>query len=483
MKIEDICVSVDSKEDSSWGFAKTKRILLRRANCEFGQSTFCARVGNFLFPNRDYTYEGFSGIIQQENWKFLDSIGFALINDEKEYVELNCSQVMVTPITATYFFDFKDYENENNSLKIEYYLLQNTCATLNVNASIIKNSKKYKLIVKPYCDIRFMYSQSNPNQMKIIDKTDRTVQIEKEGKVLVLKFKGEVEINEELKIVEWNYKISDGFRKIENGGINFNSSNRQLLDFGCINCTFFANKVEFQTSATDIEGVKNALRWNLKNDDLKSNLLSFARIAKAIEPDRLTLGNCWTQQQANAICARGGVLLNNFDFASNPPFLDAGCFWFRNPWMRDVFETIYVNFPLFYKVQKRKIRAFIFNALNLQRNGLIPNKLSEIRNEKVDYSSLDATLLCYLVAIEYCKLTDDKILKALLNRSILESITSFRNRKDKVSLNDNGLLSCPANFGWVDSVFIDKQTGERITGRVPKLWSEELINKNNKRLG
>lgn len=476
MKISDVSFNLDSKENPSWNYAKTKRILLRKSNCEFSQSVFSAKIENFVFPNRDYTYEGFSAIVGGENWKFLDGIGFALKNQNDEFIELFAKEILITPIDATYFFDF--FENEKRkTLKIQYYLLNNSCATLYITASLETDGKNYKLAVKPYCDIRFMYQQSLPENM-LIKIENQKILVEKEGKVLAVDFKTKPEYLQPSKNANWTYKLSDGFREINEGKITFKTASRNVLDLGEFDCKFYSNKVEIQfraTIKTDLKGIDN---WNEKNDDFKASLLSISRIVKPLNPVIEKAKRKWGEEKSKQICARGIILLEKFELASNPRFEDAGCFWFRNPWMRDVFESIYVNFPLFYLIQKRKVRKYIFHALNLQKNGLIPNKFAETENGQMDYSSIDATLLCFLVAIEYCKRTDDRIIKALLKRSILESINNFRSKQGLVVLNDNGLISCPANYGWVDSIYSEEKTGRKITGRVPKLWSIEDIEKD-----
>ncbi|MBU3902054.1 MAG: hypothetical protein KKE04_01655 [Candidatus Thermoplasmatota archaeon] len=60
--------------------AKTQRILLRNPRVEFGQSIFSCRLGDYVIPNRDYHYEGLTAIVNNENWKFLDGIGFEVEN-------------------------------------------------------------------------------------------------------------------------------------------------------------------------------------------------------------------------------------------------------------------------------------------------------------------------------------------------------------------------------------------------------------------
>jgi glycogen debranching enzyme len=178
-----------------------------------------------------------------------------------------------------------------------------------------------------------------------------------------------------------------------------------------------------------------------------------------------TAESTWSRQKAVALAGRTLGLLSGFDCNG---FLCAGGYWFRKPWFRDAFESIYFNFPLFHEYRKRLLKNCITIGLRAQENALTPILLGS--GEKC----FDATLLCLLSSLKYLEYEEDELLFEKTRQKLSQLIESLSSEgaERSVKLLENGLVSCQANYSWIDSKIV-AEGGKAISSRIPASWNPD----------
>ncbi|HEY9857263.1 MAG TPA: hypothetical protein V6D05_16075, partial [Stenomitos sp.] len=67
-------------ENPDWDHARTRRLALRVPTAEWCQSVLTTReLDGFQYLRTDYAYEGLLALLQGENWKILDRVGFQVL--------------------------------------------------------------------------------------------------------------------------------------------------------------------------------------------------------------------------------------------------------------------------------------------------------------------------------------------------------------------------------------------------------------------
>ncbi len=468
--VKQVCVEKASAENPDWGYARNCRALLRNPIAEFSQSTFSAQIGEFISPNRDYSYEGFSALTDGENWKFLDSLAFSLKDGKGVALRLIPKTVKIYPWKATYHYSFGDLGAE---LAVEYYLFRNSkAATLEVSF-FLRGCKAddARLIVEPFADIRHMYSSSYPDA-HAANTLPNGITIQREGRFLHIISKNVHAINLNQRKQEWCYKLGTGSREMREGAMRFSQDCRHLYSPGTLELSFYRNYASLQIFCSSQKKFKPSLE--LRYHDEKAFVSKLTRLQK---PYSLHLKHAehWGKEYRVALQGRLFKLMESFNFES--PSLegpDAGAFWFRNIWFRDAFQGVSDNFEIYFRNEKAYLKSLLLQALKLQEAGLIPNKLPELNDEKPDYSSADATLLCFICCLEYLRRTNDKtLIKAFRDavKAFLQSLSSGSIRME------NYLLKAPAHFSWIDSKYAARTFGKdaSVPTRIPPAWLDRLI--------
>ena len=483
MKPGELYFSVEPAEDPDWGFARTKRLLLRRGNCEFSQSCLCVPLGSdgLVCPNRDYPYEGQSAVINGCNCKFLDGLAFGLCRPDGSAYQIVQQQVQACPWESVYRFSVLQEGKPAGTLTLSYYLMRNpNTPTLSVRATCDLPPASALLRVVPLADLRFMYAPSFPQATKVsamdsgLQATNTTANL-----CLRLTASGVKSVTLDGQTVTWKYKLGSGERADGLAGITFLPEERQVVRMGQLLCAFSNRKVKIQCQCVPAGTQQGKPLHESRRHDEKAELLEQSRTLKTIAGTLAAAEGAWGKQQAAALAGRASVLLTKFDYsAAGFQFPDAGAYWFRNAWMRDAFEAAYTNFPLFMHSDKRRLRSWVVRCLQLSKDGLIPNKLPESPDQPLSYAGLDGTLLCFLVGLRYASATGDPKLKSMLRLKALEAITCFKKPESPVRLHDNGLLSCPAAYGWVDSYY-PNPAGQKVPSRLPVSWAQKLAGQDS----
>jgi len=469
MNVREVFVEKPAAENPDWGHARTCRALLRRPSAEFSQSIFSVEVDGFTVPNRDYPYEGFSAEFEGENWRLLDSLPFALYGAGGQKISLKPLRVKIFPWKAQYF-----YQTGERELCAEYYLFSAAPRTLAACFSLDKSPDRHSVLVKPLADVRHMYAESSPEAHSCLEE-NKGLAVEKDGCRLVFSSPDALRASASKESREWFYKLGAGSRRFEGGAVRFAGSSRRLFAAGEIELDLAGGKATLFVSASNNQPKKKrAASFEVANADERRELLRLGRYAKAFEPGFASAEKKWGHAAAVALEGRLLCLLDKFEWGAKG-FPDAGAFWFRNAWFRDAFEGINANFGVYYACRKRDLRNMILEALALEKNGLIPNKFAERSGESPAYNSLDATLLAYLAALKFLRAGRDRELLESVRKHARSTISSFAKGTAGVFLDEKGLLRCPANFGWIDSMRPLQAGSERVM--IPSRVSEECVSK------
>ncbi|NYZ75139.1 hypothetical protein H0O03_02650, partial [Candidatus Micrarchaeota archaeon] len=403
-----------------------------------------------------------------------DSLPFALYGDGGKRISLKPARVKVFPWAAKYF-----YEAGEGELCVEYYLFSAAPRTLGVFFSLTGSGRR-SVLVKPLVDLRHMYADSVPEAHSSFEENNCLV-AEKEGCRIVFSSPSVLRAAASSNVREWFYKLGDGSRRVDGGALRFAGSARRVFAAGEIELDLESGCATLFASASNSSPKKKrAASFEVASADERRELLRLGRYAKAFEPKFAAAEARWGHGAAVALEGRFLCLLDKFEWG-DAGFPDAGAFWFRNAWFRDAFEGINTNFSLYFACRKRALRNMILDALALEKNGLIPNKFSERSGEAAAYNSLDATLLAYLAALKFLHLGRDREVLESLRKHARSTISSFAKGSANVFLDEKGLLRCPANFGWIDSMRRLRVGSEQ--AMVPSRVPEECVSRASAEFG
>jgi glycogen debranching enzyme len=446
------------EENPDWNFARTKRILLRRSNSELMQSVYCARVGEFVSPNRDYSNEGFCGILEEGNWKFLDTVLFGL-KAEKNFLRLEQRHAEVLPWKSTYCFDAFDDSKELGRFRAHYFLHEAQHPLLQIHFHAEFPFKH--LVLVPLADIRSVYGASAAEQhsARVIEKN---LVVARDGKKLFVSSPQATRIHLTRSVQHWAYKIGSGDRTEDASGVVFRKDERNLFQPAEIECVPKNDAVDLIACAGSKTNARSIASLREQAEGMEER--KFGKILREYESYLKKSRKEFGEHHARALAARI-YGLQNFSVAPlNAP--DAGAMWFRETWWRDLFEGIYNNFPVYFR-RRQWLKNVLLAALNSINAGAMPIKVS---SEKVG-NCADAPLLCFLTALKYLHYSRDEEIEKMVLRKGSEAIEAFKRRENAI-LAENGLLKTPANASWMDSVV--SVEGKRVPARIPLEWRSFL---------
>ncbi|HUV03350.1 MAG TPA: amylo-alpha-1,6-glucosidase [Desulfobacteria bacterium] len=478
---------------------KTKHAILKRPHASWSQSVFSVTLGKKVIPNRDYPYEGLSVLINGENIHFLEGIAVGA-KIEGEYVKLAPKQVTVSPWTLSYYYD---NAAEHVHLVTSYYLMKGegkrqngvtACISLESNAlspyracgkappglagaraEPVMGQSPTVVVIEPLIDIRHMYAHSQPDELSCRALRDGML-IWRGEKCISLRTAHACEVRTGKKEIAWWYKLGSGFReKTENGAV-------------------FTGELKKPVSLGEIE---------LPLDNTAAALLVIACSNSETQLGRLhERGKDWMRDEAeeqkraeeivkslgvgakDASIAFRALALSKFGMYVNGEFFyEAGDFWFRTPWFRDLFEGIINNIETLIRLgDAEKIKKIILHSFDYQdSSGRIPNRFPERKTEDLDYNNADATFLAFIAAGELLKRDWDADFAAWILERAAFTIARFK-QNDMDTLNGapvihvNGLVSVVPWHSWTDSKRTVEIAGGKteVSVRIPDSWLGEV---------
>ncbi len=454
---------------------RIKRVVLRRPNAEACWSCHSVKVGELVTPNRDYAAEGFSAILGGTQYKILDAYAFGLLDAERNHVSLSAKSVAVSPWSATYSYHFGEQgEGGGGELNVTYLLPSHAEAMLCTVFSLDKASgsgSAFRIVVRPMVVLGFP-ANSGPDS-KVSCRVDES------RRLVCASSKAEVHFHSEeaascaplSAVQDWHYKLGWGERAVAGGeivakGVFGRSQVAGQLELVPRNgkCVLYAQAVlpgmkvshppAFYSSASSYEA-------------------SYQSSCRKSKPVLELARKYWGNEQATRLATRLYVLENNFNFEiEGIRAYDAGSMWFRQAWLRDAFETLNSSFQSFVQADAKRVRELLAWAFRLQNSsGLLPTAVGP--DGTLAYNGLDPTLLGFLCAARYLEHKQDDELRHLLSSAVSSFLKSASNQGNPVRLG-SGLLSCPADYSWIDSKVSVQVGGEAIMvpNRIPRAWLE-----------
>ncbi len=500
----------DPIENQDWGFARTNRFVLRNSLAEFGLSVYSVPIDisfqskqlHLTAPNRDYPYEGLLALTEGENWKFLDCFAFCIIKKGVTQ-ELHPRKVSASTWLLDYLYDIRDKDEHQGLLKASYWLSDDEHACLNLDFKIDSPKNDFELMVAPFLDIRHIYSDSEPERhtIKIMKNKNHypMIHAEKDKRLLVIFTPNKnVQIEDGMAYLNWFYKLGDGFRTQVPQGIIFRGQSRELLIPALFHVKFPKDSMKIKFHAIPM----------MKDDPLGIDSIQELKDKLELESRKLLfLENVIKKgkdlQVYDSILARIDAL-TRFGMRITLPkrrelkVLEAGGWWFRSPWMRDIYTNLLQNLELLKILDKRLeiVRDSILLGIEFfnDNTGRVHNYLPmftsdyEFRNDRLlplekYYFAIDSTLLFFITFWEYIKLTGEKDLLKTIMGMFARTFQIYK----KASLNaingppvisDLGLLACVPWHSWMDSRRVIVYGGLKVDGlptRVPKKWQIEEI--------
>ncbi len=463
------CVTLPPDEDPNP--ARTRHVILKRPHASWSHSVFSVPVGEKIMPNRDYPYEGLSVLLDGENYHFLDGLALG-VTQGGEYLKLAATEVTVSPWLVSFTYRT---EAGHHSLSAHYYLLSAGSAHNGVTACVSVESTASKVVIEPLVDIRHMYEFSRPDE-HVCTALPNGLLIARAGKYVSIATPNDCAVRTGHRSIEWWYKLGSGFRERTERGPAFNGERKMLVSFGelelsmndtgtallVISCSDSESELRRRYSA--------GMTWQT---DEAAEQQRAEQIVRALD----------RAGAAPAVRFRALALATFGMYVNDTFFYDAGDFWFRTPWFRDVFEGIINNIETFTRIgHTQAITTMILQSFAYQDDhGRIPNRFPAWRGQTLDFNSADATLLAFIAAGELLsRRWDAEFASTVLHRAEFTISRLTANEPEHVNgppvLHPNGLLSVVPWHSWIDSRRMVKLNGreQTVSVRIPDSWLADL---------
>ncbi|MEM5872307.1 MAG: hypothetical protein QXD55_00380 [Candidatus Aenigmatarchaeota archaeon] len=440
MEISNLKWEYIPNENPDWNFARNLFTVIKRPQGTWSQSIFSVKHENLIAPNRDYRYQGLNVMVGDEYWKFLDCIFFGI-----KGVDLEPVKVIVFPWKSIY-----QYVGKNTKVDVEYYLAKDMKNGISARVLFNVNSNDGELIVRPLVDIRNIISHSQPEKIETKIINDKLIALLNENKISF--FIEDAEIIEKRQVINWWYKLGSGFREIRNEGIKFISEYENPIFVGelrksffngekvslVINCNRDFNNIDFDENE---EKEKSYLQKIIDKFDCKKEVL--ARI----------------------------ITLDKFGIFVNKTIVpEAGDFWFKQVWLRDLLEFMINNFNTLTKINRKKVENILKWILTQQD----PNS-GRFPNFKNNFNSTDSSLLFFIFVEKYLREFENQEIAENALKSFKLMLKKFSENKFEIDgppvIHFNLLYSMPWH-SWTDSRI--PFNGRLISTRIPFEWTKDV---------
>lgn len=441
MEINNLKWEYVPKENPDWDFARNPFTVIKRPQGTWSQSIFSVKHENLMAPNRDYKYQGLNGIVGNEYWKFLDCIFFGING-----IVLEPIKVITFPWKSIY-----QYVGKDTKVDVEYYLARDLREGISARVLFdIRNSNEKELVIRPLVNIRNVFSHSFPEKTEVKILDEHLIASMNGNKISFYIEDGE--IIEKRQVMNWRYKLGSGFREQTNEGIKFISEWENPLFIG-----------EIKKKIFDDEKISLIINCNREDNGIDFD--------KNEEEEKL-----YIQKLVNKFDCKKEVLariitLDKFGIFENKNIIpEAGDFWFKQIWTRDLMEFLINNFNTLIKINGKRIEKILKWILKQQdlNSGRFPNF-------KNNFNSTDGSLLFFLLAEKYLRKFEDKeIGKDVLNslNLMLKRFSENKFETDGPPVTQNDVLYSMPWHSWTDSRV--PFFGKLISTRIPFEWTKEI---------
>lgn len=427
--------SLNAQENPDWGYARNKQLLLKSFYAEFSSSTFSTSIKaeNLIFygGNRDFSWQGLivGPIGNNAIYKLIDGVYYSigkLLKAEKVFFKLGeCAYV------------YRSEENKLFSVKISLNNLEN-CVVLKALASapcwftVLLDFRPAEKWIEGKYSISFLENKT------IVENSVTPL------KLIISGFDKVYPLN---LILNWRYKLGDGFRQIKNDKIIFIEHYRPvyLPAIFYSSLGFLEMKIPLPNSVTYVKSKEN--NWGL-----------------------LDFGNSYI---GKAIKLRLETLLSYGLIIDKVWFPEAGAWWFRKPWVRDALEGLRWNIKTYVKIFNwfNEINFLIQYLLSLLKS---LSGLPIIVNEYSGFSS-DAPPQLLNVACDLALLSKNKsLLLKVVKTADFVAEKFIKGLSVSKTVLKNSILCSPSNSSWIDSIITVE--GKPWPSRIPVEWISKDVN-------
>lgn len=427
-------------------------------------------------PLTAHRYEGLLVLLDGENWKVLDSVGLRVTRDGA-CVPLGDPRVAATPVEVV-----RRYPAgwTVTSRLVPHAGASGTLLEVTVRAPA-DGPGPSQAELRPIFDLRHMYDESAPEEVRA-EAAPEGLHLAR-GRASVLCSIPGAHHRALRETLALDHPTGSGFRERVGDRVRFVAEPAIGLGLGTWSAELRPGEGLTMRLAV---GTDRAAACALRDEAATSR----AAAARARRWEEIRE---WAGPEPG-LAERIFVMSECFGMPVSGTLLpEAGGWWFRTPWFRDVFEGLLGNWRTLHALgRSERVTDALKAAFRLQDplTGRVPNRLPEHRRDQEVaertgrlpdgyYHSADATLLAFTLLDELDFAPTDPGLRADADRAFERALAAFGTaRPDTVDgppvLTDEGLLMCVPWHTWTD--------GKRTVGpvadlplRVPRAWQEEAI--------
>lgn len=424
MNADNFSWDYDPVENPDWGYARNLFTAIKRPQATWSQSVFSARHENLLAPNRDFRHQGLCCFSGKDYWKFLDAVFF-----EIKGVRLEPKKVTARPWGHTY-----RYEGEGTSVDVSYFLSRDDKEGI-AGKVIFDVSIPFisEIVIKPLVDIRKANGEAQnigvstgPGRIVASSSGNEISFIVKGSSVIARKEAG-----------SWMYKLGSGFRENSNG-VRFIPEYSRPVFVGEIHKT-----VKGRGKVILLIGCnRKPLDFDEKKEEARVE-----GIARKFEVKKDVMARL--------------LSLDSFGVFDDGKIIpEAGDFWFRQIWLRDLLESTLANFKTYSKINEKKVKEIMDWCLKNQ-----DPRTGRFYNFKGNTDSIDASLLFFMLAEKANVKTMEKRIGE--SYDLLMKRLLFDQGKEQPAI-VNGLVRCLPWHSWTDSRVL--VNGKMVPARIPREW-------------
>lgn len=468
-------------DNPDWDHARTRRLALRAPEVEWTQSSVTERwEDGFLYLRNDHSYEGLLGLVHEEDWKFLDRLGFQ-VRVGGTPVDWEPTAVSASPERVVYA-----YSGTAGQLNVAYTLVEQPAgAALIVQFELLDPSGEGEvtLAVKPVLDIRHMYEPSAPKRHKVRHKEAYRFTVSNHQHWLGIGADRDFEFHPGQEVVDLRYALGHGEREWTDGQVRFKAESHKgfvpgELEFpldGPVAVAFLPGEDE-ETVMVGLDELTEVYKERMAEQDtrLKSYFERFTRVAPEVV------------HRVYAMAEKFGMPVEE----TRVP--EAGGWWFRTPWFRSAFEGYMHNHRTLVALGKGEtIEANIRLALKYQDpvSGRLPNRPPRKKDDQERwtrfgrlpadyYPDMESALFLFAFLEEFLPTAQDPELPEAVWKAFQGVLAGMRksrisDRQGNPVLLEHGLLLSVPHHAWIDgkrTVWAEGITVTDLPIRVPMNW-------------
>jgi hypothetical protein len=402
-------------------------------------------------------------LLDGDYWKFIDVLAFgARVGDR--WLALEPKNVRASPWDSEYI-----YEADGLRARLKYHLFAAPGGAGILDVALRgKLAGETTIVLEPFFDIRFMYDPSVPDAHHA-DVVSGTLAVGVGPRTACLAAKDAIFVRKGRRI-PWKYKLGSGSRCWQYDRLRFVPETRIISSFYDIETEGPEASLRFACGETAAAAFERLEGEYGDDDTARATLIRDALFPSYAPEDRDVLFRALGADRFGIPV--DGVL-----------FREAGDFWFKSVWFRDMFEGLIHNYQMTRKIEGMSgMEEALLKSFDLQDDrGRIPNRLVPGRGgRRPDYNSADATLLAFILAGMLVRDGSDSDLAqaaAAAFRKYLDGIRRCDLEADgPPRLRPNGLISVPSWHSWTDGM--RTVANRKLPIRVSEDWERELVRRN-----